>query len=415
MKKISFLTYALILPLAFVGCSSELPNMECDIEQCWMHVDRPDTLLQSDTTQKMDDGREQTDIVFRLQSKKEFEGYVRLYFKITDKATIYQASTNQPFRNGDSVYFKATEQLSSEEKFVVRSEDGNYSRTYSVSLKYTKQTAFPADGNYYALLFDEGSYTLDPKNNSKFYIWQEMNPCLADKNSNIHLTWANGNGGFKMSMGTATPFEYPSIPGINAGVDGNSCLILTTRSTGKMGASAKKPIAAGSFFVGSFDMGKALTKPLEATKFGVPFDHKPTHLRGYYKYVPGAQMTDKNMATIAGDDTLAIYAVLFDNNNQKRQLNGGNVNSDPSIVAMARLQNKNMQFYPKGTDITKAQWIAFNLPFDYNSPTIVSMDDIYSSKYSLTIVFSSSRGGDTFEGAIGSTLYIDNVTIDCEY
>ena len=31
--------------------------------------------------------------------------------------------------------------------------------------------------------------------------------------------------------------------------------------------------------------------------------------------------------------------------------------------------------------------------------------------YSWTLVFSSSKGGDSFEGAIGSTLYIDEVEV----
>jgi membrane protein DedA with SNARE-associated domain len=32
--------------------------------------------------------------------------------------------------------------------------------------------------------------------------------------------------------------------------------------------------------------------------------------------------------------------------------------------------------------------------------------------YSYTVVFSSSKDGDTFEGAVGSTLYVDEVTVE---
>ncbi|MBR7004577.1 MAG: PCMD domain-containing protein, partial [Bacteroidales bacterium] len=34
--------------------------------------------------------------------------------------------------------------------------------------------------------------------------------------------------------------------------------------------------------------------------------------------------------------------------------------------------------------------------------------------YSMTVVFSSSKGGDSFIGAVGSTLCIDKVRLICE-
>jgi hypothetical protein len=42
-------------------------------------------------------------------------------------------------------------------------------------------------------------------------------------------------------------------------------------------------------------------------------------------------------------------------------------------------------------------------------------DDIVMAQgFNLTLVFSSSKKGDQFEGAIGSTLYIDEVQVSYE-
>ena len=56
-----------------------------------------------------------------------------------------------------------------------------------------------------------------------------------------------------------------------------------TRSTGFFGQIAGMPIAAGNLFIGSFDVNNAMSNPLKATKFGLPFRHVPTYLAGYYK------------------------------------------------------------------------------------------------------------------------------------
>ena len=52
------------------------------------------------------------------------------------------------------------------------------------------------------------------------------------------------------------------------------------------------PIAAGNLFIGSFDVNNAMSNPLQATKFGLPFRHVPTYLAGYYKYKAGDQFTE---------------------------------------------------------------------------------------------------------------------------
>ncbi|MEJ5090142.1 PCMD domain-containing protein [Sphingobacterium faecium] len=53
------------------------------------------------------------------------------------------------------------------------------------------------------------------------------------------------------------------------------------------------------------------------------------------------------------------------------------------------------------------KWTAFEVPFSFVNGK--SFDP--SKEYMYTIVFSSSKEGDMFNGAVGSTLYIDEVEL----
>ena len=84
------------------------------------------------------------------------------------------------------------------------------------------------------------------------------------------------------------------------------CLSLVTRSTGFFGSIMGMPIAAGNLFIGSFDVGNAMSNPLKATKFGLPFRHVPTYLAGYYKYKAGDQFTEGGKP-VSGKRDYAIF------------------------------------------------------------------------------------------------------------
>ena len=70
-----------------------------------------------------------------------------------------------------------------------------------------------------------------------------------------------------------TADDYPTFQIAN-GKNGK-CLSLVTRSTGFFGGLVGMPIAAGNLFIGSFDVNNAMSNPLQATKFGLPFRHVP--------------------------------------------------------------------------------------------------------------------------------------------
>ena len=75
------------------------------------------------------------------------------------------------------------------------------------------------------------------------------------------------------------------------------------------------------------------------------------------------------------------------------------------IVAKARIENM---------EDTKGEWKTFEIPFVYDNDKEIDLDLLDANGYSLTVCFSSSIDGATFEGAIGSTLLIDKVRIECE-
>ena len=206
-------------------------------------------------------------------------------------------------------------------------------------------------------------------------------------------------------MKFALPNEYPTSV-LEDSYDGHG-VQLVTRSTGALGQMSKKPIAAGNMFLGRFNVTKALTKTMEATEFGIPFTQKPLRLSGYYQYSPSTPFIDKNFNEYpdridAGD----IYSVLYinhDRNGNPVVLYGDNVLSSDLIVAVARVASVNE---------TNGEWVHFDIEYEYRKD--IDEELLKERGYNLTIVFSSSIEGATFEGAIGSTLKVDKVRLTCE-
>ena len=83
-------------------------------------------------------------------------------------------------------------------------------------------------------------------------------------------------------------------------------------------------------------------------------------------------------------------------------LDGTNVKTSNLIVAMADLD------YVAPTD----SWTEFDIEFNYTAAP--DLDLLANRGYSLALVFSSSKKGDSFIGAVGSRLLIDKVRIVCE-
>lgn len=227
------------------------------------------------------------------------------------------------------------------------------------------------------------------------------------------MAWASGNPGYALTDYTIKdPEKFPTYQSAE-GKDGTKCLKLVTLKTGSLGSSVNMPIASGNLFIGSFNLGNALTNALKATQFGTQFDYIPTTLRGYYKFKAGETFyeldknaEDKLKPVPDRKDIFDIYAVFYESTTECPVLDGTNILAEDNeqIVSVARIENA------KETD----EWTEFILPFRMRDGKTVDPVKLKEGKYNLAIVFASSIRGNYFEGAPGSTLYVDEVALDYE-
>ncbi len=301
-------------------------------------------------------------------------------FKTTDGATIEPASgTERDFTRPQS--------------YTVTSQDGRWKKTYKVS--------FVSDDVATEYHFD----------NMKWYEYRDTwNPAapvqklfhiLVDKTSDGHeFEWGSGNSGFLFAANGATADRYPTCQE-EEGYKGK-CAKLQTVSTAAF-ALLGTPIAAGNLFTGTFELN--FSNPAKSTRFGVPFRKKPKELVGYYKYKAGPTFTDKHLNKIADrKDSLAVYAVLFETGDGVDYLDGTNSLTSDRIVLLAQLKEG------RETD----EWTRFSIPFKAVGGRSVDPEKLRQGKYSLAIIMSSSKDGAAFNGAVGSTLYVDELKLFSE-
>jgi len=387
--------------MTLFSCIGDEPaNAECDIEQAWIHVGDAervravfyhpyDTLVTVSSTQ--------TNITFSTRSDEEsVVTTVPVYLVTTAGAKVFRIDNNGhevSFVNGDLTDFSNSTSV----KFRVRSEDGHYHRDYTIAVVPKRE--MPADPEFN---FDNNFSltTVKPGDQYPYYTWTEYGIDW----------WATGNAGYRLTGLKAQPMEYPTTPELNTGLGGKHCIKLTTRDTGSLGAMVNMRIAAGNLFSGSFDTKKAMTETLAATRMGLPYAHKPLRMTGYYKFIPGEIMQDKKGNVLSGEqDFPDFYCVVYHNTDEQGnsiQLDGSNVLSSPAIVGIGRIKQSDI-------DITGSQWVHFDLPIAYN--VTIERSDVENYLYNTAIVFSSSVRGAEFIGAPGSTLWIDNVKLECEY
>lgn len=366
--------------LLLSGCFKDEPlNTECDILEATVRVAAPSEVFFNESDSLVRVLSADNTIAFTVRRTADLT-QLAPRFMITDGATIEPASGSvHDFSHGPVSY-------------TVTSEDRKWNRQYQVTFKPTTITVTDT------VKYDFEYYQLDD-NYKMFYEWYEVGQGGKEK------LWASGNGGFMLANSSKKADEYPTVPDDN-GVDGK-CLKLLTLDTGPLGLSTGRPIAAGNMFLGSFNTAIALRDALHATEMGVPFTQQPTKLTGYYKYHPGPEFKNKAQQVVVNrTDSADIYAVLYRNHDDQGQptvLYGDNVLTSKLIVRKAQM-----------TDVKPtSEWTYFEVPFT----ALGDIDEALLQRrgYNLALVFAASKHGDTFEGAIGSTLYIDKVRIICTH
>ena len=365
----------------------EAPGMECDIEKMWVEGEDLEQYFYDANDMKRTVISTESDIDFSVRSVILMPKQVAVHFDLTPGATISPENGSvQDFSDGDVIY-------------TVTAEDGRTTRVYRVGFREVSQAVTNRNNSFEN--YEEVRYGSSEIFYHRFFELDKD----GNKLSNI---WASGNEGFCLSMISrvlsgqgATPEEFPTVSAPNGRT--GRCVKLQTLSTGDMGKTTKRPIAAGNLCMGKFNITYSVTNALLATEMGVPFNREPLMVTGYYKYKRGTDFTGADSKVIPGrQDEADIYAVLYrnkDDNGNAVMLNGGDVLTSPYIVRKARVAS-----LPE-TD----EWTPFDMFFEGDTP--IDKVLLENLGYNLALVFSSSKSGATFEGAVGSTLYIDDVVL----
>lgn len=374
------IVFMAVLSMLLMGCIKDEPlNAECDITDAYVSVSNPEDMFFHASDTLVHIGSEEGTIQFNVRRTADLT-QLSPRFIITEGATISPASgSTHDFSQGSVTY-------------TVTSQDKQWSRQYQVFFQPVTVTMTDT------VKYDFEYFGPDSKY-QKFYEWYE------ESNGIVERLWATGNGGFFLANSSKAPEDYPTVPSYD-GYDG-SCVKLVTLDTGPLGRSTGRPIAAGNLFLGYFNTELALRDALHATEMGVPFTHQPRKLTGYYRFQPGPEYKNKAQQVLVNyTDSADVYAVLYRNHDEAGRpvvLYGDNVLTSPLIVSKARVN------YLKPTN----EWTFF----EENFVQLGEIDEELLSNrgYNLAVVFSSSINGASFEGAIGSTLYIDKVRVICTH
>ena len=386
-----------ILVLAIVMCGwcltscikDEAPNKECDIECAWVEGAEYEQYFYQTTEMRKDVSSTETNITFSVRSMLSLSKEIPLNFKITDSATIVPANGSlQDFTKGPVVY-------------TVTSQDGQWQRSYNVTFR---EAPLPAQKFSFENVETQTETTMLGGVN-ELHVFYELEQSAEVKDAKEYC-WGTGNSGAAMLKNGSKPDEFPTYSTPDGYKGKGVC--LNTQSAGGLGQTFKMPIAAGNLFLGRFLIEYVLSDALKATQFGVPNGKEPVRITGWYKYKPGEFFTDKDMKIIQGRvDEASIYAVFYRNTDDEGNsytLDGhavadlDKILDNPLVYKVARVASL------PATD-TWTQWEMFFEGRD------VPDDIVKALGCNLALVFSSSKNGAQFEGAIGSTLYIDEVEV----
>lgn len=376
MKLKDLLACAVTGILLCTSCiKDEAPNAEADIKKCILPAEIL-TETNIDYNRPYEESLNAYPIQIEIKNGTDLTALAPT-FELTPGATIEPASGSvQNFTNPV--------------RYVVTSEDKKWHRTYAITLHHPSMESIPTVFNF------ENVRTVSNNKNDYYVLYEAAI-------GHSTLTWSSGNQGFALTGQNYTPNDFPTS--INQNGRTGNCAQLITRKTGSLGAMVGMPIAAGNLFIGTFDIGNAMSDALSATKFGTTFYHEPTKLTGYYKYKAGPLFYENGGYTDK-KDIFNIYALFYEKTDKSQMLDGHiatNNYEHENMVALAVIDNAH----------EADEWTRFELTFDYNRyGKTVDPVKLANGKYNISIILSASKNGDEFKGAPESTLLIDDLELE---
>ena len=234
--------------------------------------------------------------------------------------------------------------------------------------------------------------------NGSFEIWNKSGdtwyPETAEKAGNTTSFWNTSNPGTSQGMGAIGGAVNPTT-GVTTPIHGGT-YAAELKSTEKLSV-----FAAASLYTGSFMGLSGMSANME---FGTAFTTRPTGLHGYYKYTPAVinkvDRTPAGVTIVQGEtmDQCAIFIALakktftFNNKNEDQYIQYA---TDPNIIAYGEL--------PSGAATEGDGYVEFNIPLKYKNLT--------DQPTHIIVVCSSSKYGDYMTGGVGSTLYVDDLSL----
>lgn len=229
--------------------------------------------------------------------------------------------------------------------------------------------------------------------------------------------WSSSNTGAHFLKAFGLADSYVVRDTVDAHSGSKAALVQSIDTKGRDLWLAKAPkVTTGSLFLGKFITDVSST--LNSTKFGIPYVQKPVALKGWYKYTPGEEYYIVNEEPYADHcheavldetkvDEFAISVVLYETEEYDLTdwsdcLTGvadaeNNIYTSSRIAAIAQL-----------TGGEQTEWTSFELNLEWKKTYDAS------KKYRMTIACSSSKDGDKFWGAPGSTLTVDDFELVTE-
>lgn len=293
-----------------------------------------------------------------------------------------------------------------------KASDANWAEVPSASMtingdKYTYRLTnlVPATEYLYRLCYNDGEtevnsnevkFTTETQGslyNAGFEDWyMDGKIAIAGKQGDAKY-WNTSNAGAANYIGSVTTQDT----GFKHG--GNSSAKLAS-------AYAVIKFAAASIFAGDF-VGLVGTKGAKLD-WGVPFTSRPSALKGYLSYTPGAINRGTQPSGVGApnkneNDACQIFCALVTEQFHvaNTEVSGYEMSTqidwqnDPRIVAYGELT--------KNTS-SNGQWESFTIPLKYHSLT--------RKPTHMILVCSSSKWGDYFYGSDSSVLYIDDFSFE---
>ena len=390
MKRIILFMQAALLLCTLNSCIQDEPlNAECDItgvDTLWLQQNR--NLIKGNP--RIDNYR----VTFTVPYDADRSALAPKFY-LTPGAHLTAMVDGMEVADANGM----TRDFNTPQTYTAHSQDGQWSKSYEVS--------FESEAPIEKLDFE--NFELDPS--GRYQVWFEMD--ANDASNPRRNYWASGNPGYNLTGFGSSPEVFPTTAAED-GVSGK-CIKLETKDTGTYGMNTrpKMPIAAGNLFIGEFELSKASRFPRKATKFGLSLVRKkPVKLEGYYKYKAGAKFTDaKKKVQPTMHDTADIYAVVYEiDPDNFVPLDGDNILTASNIALMARI-DKPAEFEGDMSELAAADWVHFSEPFKPMNGKEFDAGRLARGGYAIAIVMTSSRQGAYFEGAIGSTLYVDQLRV----